>query len=175
MGWNTSIACGGPWNPDLLDSLAPGYEKQAKTTDFGTATSSDSTGRIAIGILPNGVVVAATRTEYDALTDLSLMLSANGRSGVFHLGSTACYYEYQLHAFGETLERRSTGGDDDNGFDDDSLDPDDTLSLLDEEDGIGNVELDEDGLLALFLRTIGQPDWRWQDDLRLHYYSPLEV
>jgi hypothetical protein len=173
MGWNTSIAGGGPWDPDILDALAPGYQKEPEPIDFGSASSSDSTGRVAIGILPNGMVVAASHSEYDALNDIALALSAKGKSGVFHLGSTVGYYEYRLYEFGGTVENRASEGNDQD-FDDDFLDPDDVLALLDEEDGVGNVQLDEDGLLKLFLRTVGQSDWKWDSDLVMHYYSPTK-
>ena len=173
MGWNTSIAGGGAWDPNLLEALVPGYQKEPEPVDFGSASTSDSTGRVAIGILPNGMVVAASHSEYEALNDIALALSAKGKSGVFHLGSTGSYYEYRLYEFGGTVEHRASEGDDED-LDDDFPDPDDTLSLLDEEDGVGDVALDEDGLLKLFLHTLGESDWKWESDLVMHYYSPTK-
>ena len=169
MGWNCSLAGGGPWKAGPIDLLMEGYEPSGEKTDFSSASTGDSPGMIALGVLPSGNVIMATQTECDAIGALACLLSDAGKAGEFHLGSNGVQYGYKLYENGGSTEERDS--EDKEAQEED--DPDDSMGLLDEEDALVPADLDEDCILELFNQILGEADWSWEETLEMHYYKPV--
>lgn len=158
MGWKISITCGGPIEPELLDSFLPGWRPTGETTDFHSATCDED---LAAGVLPNGMAVIVGPQGSPDLSSAAIELSARGRSGEFHMYSTTSDYEFRLYERRRIQKEGSTDSGSAYSGEDDDWDSDDDLA----------VELSEDGLWRLFEQTLKANDPNWRSTISMRVYD----